>query len=168
MFPKPRGGPNGEAGYPFPRMVTILACGTRSVIEASFGPDQTGELSYARRLIVSLRPGMLLLGDRNFATYQLFTDITDTGADFLLRAKTGNTAMNLPVRERLYDGSFLTNARGQTVRMIDATMTVTTDAKTQTSPYRLITPLWTPARLPHSLWSGSTTNAGRSRPPTAS
>ena len=67
VFPKPRPGPNGEAGYPFPRMVTILACGTRSVIEASFGTDQTGELTYARRLMGSLRPGMLLLGDRNFA-----------------------------------------------------------------------------------------------------
>ena len=148
VFPKPRPGPNGEAGYPFLRMVTIIACGTRSVIEASFGTDQTGELTYARRLMGSLRPGMLLLGDRNFAAYQLFTAITDTGADFLLRAKTGTTAMNLPVRERLCDGSFLTSARGRTVRVIDAAITVTTDAKTTTSPYRLITTLLDPGQAP--------------------
>lgn len=147
-FPKPPGGPNGEPGYPFLRMVAIIACGTRSLLEASFGTDQTGELAYARRLMGCLRPGMLLLGDRNFATYQLFTDITDTGADFLLRAKTGSTAMNLPVRQRLSDGSFLTSARGRTIRVIDAVITLTTHAQTHTSPYRLITTLLDPAQAP--------------------
>lgn len=148
VFPKPRGGPNGEAGYPFLRMVAIIACGTRSVIEASFGTDQTGELTYARQLTASLRPGMLLLGDRNFATYQLFAAITDTGADFLLRAKTGNAAMNLPVRERLCDGSFLASARGMTIRVIDAAITVTTDSETRTNQYRLITTLLDPGQAP--------------------
>ncbi|WP_205787259.1 transposase domain-containing protein, partial [Specibacter cremeus] len=34
-YPKPRGGPNGEAGYPMLRMVAILTAGTRSVLEAA-------------------------------------------------------------------------------------------------------------------------------------
>lgn len=147
-FPKPRGGPNGEAGYPFLRMVALIACGTRTVIEAVFGSDRTGELSYAQQVMGALREGMLLLGDRNFATYQLFTDIADTGGDFLVRAKTGNGAMLLPAQQRLPDGSYLASARGVTVRVIDAHVEITTEAATRTGTYRLITTLLDPGEAP--------------------
>src|SRR5699024_6445150 len=39
-FPKPRGGPNGQAGYPMIRLVALVATGTRTIIEAAFGTDQ--------------------------------------------------------------------------------------------------------------------------------
>jgi len=148
LFPKPRGGPNGEAGYPFLRLVALVACGTRTIIEAAFGSDQTGELGYARQLTGALRAGMILLGDRNFATYQFFTDITATGADFLIRAKTGNGAMGLTAHERLPDGSYLADARGVTVRVIDAQVTLTTETGTRTGTYRLITTLLDPDKAP--------------------
>ncbi|WP_427008591.1 transposase domain-containing protein [Pseudarthrobacter sp. H2] len=112
MFPKPRGGPNGEAGYPMIRLVALVASGTRSVIEAVFGSDRTGELSYASQVAAALRPGMLLLGDRNFATYKFFTTVTGTGAGFLIRGKSGTGAMKLPATTRLHDGSYLSNAGG--------------------------------------------------------
>lgn len=160
VFPKPRGGPNGEAGYPFLRLVALVACGTRTIIDAVFGPDRTGELSYARALTGALRAGMLLLGDRNFATYQFFTDIAGAGADFLIRAKTGNGAMSLVAHEQLPDGSRLASARGVRVRVIDAQIHVTTEAGTRTGSYRLITTLLDPdeapagelVRLYHQRW----------------
>src|SRR5699024_5263141 len=65
-FPKPRPRPNGQAGYPFLRLVALVACGTRTIIEARFGSDRTGELGYARELTGALGQGMVLLGDRNF------------------------------------------------------------------------------------------------------
>lgn len=87
VFPKAKGGPNGCPGYPLLRLVAIVACGTRSIIEAVFGTDAIGELTYARDLTGALRTGMLLLADRNFATIRFMTDVASTGADFLIRAR---------------------------------------------------------------------------------
>lgn len=164
-FPKGSSGPNGPAGYPMIRLVTLVACGTRSVIEAVFGSDRVGELTYADRLIPSLKSGMLLLGDRNFATYKLFTQIARHGADFLIRGKTGNGAMKLPAIRYLPDGSFLAIAAGVRVRVIDAVITITTDAGIRLSEYRLITTLIDPAEAPaerlvqlyHQRWEIETT-----------
>lgn len=148
VFPKPRGGPNGEAGYPMIRLVALVATGTRSVIEATFGSDHVGELTYARTLLEALRPGMLLLGDRNFATYKLFAQVAAAGADLLIRGKTGSGAMRLPARRHLPDGSYHTHAGGVPVRVIDAVVAITTEAGTRTGHYRLITTLLDPAEAP--------------------
>ncbi|MEW1773652.1 hypothetical protein [Streptomyces sp. NPDC086777] len=81
-----------------------MACGTRSVIGAAFGPAATGELEYARRLAGDLRPGMLLLGDRMFASASLLNHWAATGADLPVRCKSGR---NLPAVARCRDGSTL-------------------------------------------------------------
>lgn len=148
VFPKPRGGPNGEAGYPMIRLVAIITAGTRSVIDVVFGSDRIGELTYASKVAAALRPGMLLLGDRNFATYKFFTTITNAGAEFLIRGKTGNGAMKLPVLTRLQDGSYLSAASGMQVRVIEAVVTITTQAGIRTGQYRLITTLLDPSEAP--------------------
>ncbi|MEW1982587.1 IS4 family transposase [Citricoccus sp. NPDC079358] len=145
VFPKPRSGPNGDPGYPMIRLVAIVTAGTRHVIEAAFGTDKIGELTYAERVATALRPGMLLLGDRNFATYRFFATISRARADFLIRAKTGHGAMNLPVLGPLPDGSFLSNAAGVPVRVIDAEVMITTEASARTGRYRLVTTLLDPA-----------------------
>ena len=147
-FPKPRSGPNGESGYPMLRMVAILTAGTRSILDASFGTDAVGELSYAHQVIACLCQGMVLLGDRNFATYRFFSDVAATGSDFLIRAKTGSTAMKLPILHRFPDGSFLSKAAGLAVRVIDAEIKVTTKKGARTSDYRLITTMLDPAEAP--------------------
>lgn len=100
------------------RLVTIVATGTRSLVEAVFGTDKTGKLTYADRAVGALGAGMLLLADRNFAGYRFFAQVTDAGADFLIRAKTNATAMKLPVLARLPDRSYLSAARGVTVGLI--------------------------------------------------
>ncbi|WP_345075414.1 IS4 family transposase, partial [Paeniglutamicibacter cryotolerans] len=143
-YPKPRGGPNGEAGYPMIRLVAVLTAGTRMLIEAAFGTDAVGELTYVHQLTSCLRPGMVLLGDRNFATYRFFAAVAHTGAVFLFRAKTGANAMILPVLERLPDGSYLSKAAGQPVRVVDAVLTLTTRAATRESGYRLVTTILDP------------------------
>lgn len=148
MFPKPPGGPNGEAGYPMIRLVAIIASGSRSVIEAVFGSDKVGELAYAEQVARALRPGMLLLGDRNFATYKFFATIAGSGAGFLIRGKTGHGAMKLPVATVLRDGSYLATAGGVPVRVIDAEVTIATAAGIRTSDYRLITTVLDPGRAP--------------------
>lgn len=166
VFPKPRGGPNGQAGYPMIRLVAIATAGTRSLIDAVFGTDAIGELTYAKQVAGALGKGMLLLGDRNFATSGFYTTVTDTGADFLIRAKSGRTAMKLPVMHRLADGSYLSVvAGGVTVRVIDAQVAITTETGTTAGRYRLITTLTDPiaapaqalVRLYHQRWQIETT-----------
>ena len=47
-------GNHGGSGYPLLRLVALVACGTRTVIDAVFGPASCGELDYAHRLRRSL------------------------------------------------------------------------------------------------------------------
>ncbi|WP_327085320.1 IS4 family transposase [Nonomuraea sp. NBC_01738] len=155
---------NGTSGYPQLRLTALVACGTRSVIAAVFGPASTGELDYARRLAACLRSGMLLLGDRNFAATDLLNQVAATGADLLLRCKSGR---NLPAVARCRDGSILARLGALTVRVIDAEITIRTAAGTRTGHYRLLTTLTDasayPAadliRLYHERWEIETAYA---------
>lgn len=163
VFPKAKAGPNGPAGYPMLRLVGLVACGTRTLLDAVFGSDRTGELTYAQDLAKTgaLRPGMLLLGDRNFSATGFITTVTDVGADFLIRAKTHSTALKLPALRRLPDQSFLSRIGEVTVRVVEAAITVTTADGTLThADYRLVTSLLDPdeapaialVRLYHERW----------------
>jgi hypothetical protein len=136
---------NGISGYPQLRLAALVACGTRSVIGAVFGPAATGELEYARRLAVDLRTGMLLLGDRNFAATALLNHWAATGADLLVRCKSGR---NLPPVARCRDGSSLARLGALTVRVIDAEISIRTAVGTHTGHYRLLTTLIDPGRYP--------------------
>ena len=133
-------GSHGGSGYPLLRLVAVVACGSRTVIDAVFGPFTVGELSYAPRLFGCLRPGMLLLADRNFAVRDLAEQIHATGADLLIRCKTSR---RLPAIRRYRDGSFLARLGTVTVRVIDAEITVTTTGGKphHSGQYRLITTL---------------------------
>jgi Insertion element 4 transposase N-terminal/Transposase DDE domain len=166
------GAGQGQAAYPQLRLVTLVACGTRALLDAAMGPVRgagAGERSLARALLGSLRAGMLLLADRNFYSYDLWTAAAGTGAHLLWRVKA---SMHLPVVRELPDGSWLTRVsdpraararvhkngqrrrRGSqlppedgplpaiTVRVIEYVLTVTTsDGATRAERYRHITTL---------------------------
>ncbi|HYN95288.1 MAG TPA: IS4 family transposase [Pilimelia sp.] len=138
-------GNNGGAGYPALRLSVLLTCGTRSIIDAVFGPSSTGELNQARTLARSLRAGMLLLADRNYAAADLVATLAATGADLLIRCKNDR---RLPMITRYRDGSWLSTIGPVRVRVIDAAITVTTTDGTHTSGYRLITTLLEAHRYP--------------------
>ena len=148
VYSKQRGGRNGDSGYPMLRLVVLVSCGTRTVIDAVFRPVSSGETTCARLLLGSLRAGMLLLADRNFAAGFLAAQITAARADFLIRVRTGNGAPKLPVLRRLPDGSYLSRFGGVPVRVIDAQITVTTSASRRLEGCRLITTLLDEARYP--------------------
>ncbi|WP_326696586.1 transposase [Streptomyces sp. NBC_01754] len=141
------------------RLVTLTACGTRTLMDAVFGTDVTGELTYARDLVTgagttrALRRGMLLLGDRNFSATRFVDTVASTGADFLIRAKTHSTALKLPILRRLPDGTFLSRIGEVPVRVVSATITLTpadsTSKHTATQhAYRLVTSLLDPDEAP--------------------
>jgi Insertion element 4 transposase N-terminal/Transposase DDE domain len=141
VFTKQRGGATGGSSYPMLRLVALVCCGTRSVIDAVFGPITSGETSYAARLLGSLRPGMIVLADRNFAAGALAAQIARAQAEFVIRVRTGRGAPKLPVLRRHSDGTYCSRFGGVPVRVIDAQITITTTAGRATSAYRLITTL---------------------------
>ena len=126
------------AGYPQIRLVALVACGTRAIIDAIFGPAAEGESTYVTRLLGSLHQGMIVLLDRGLSGNALLAAITGTGADFLARLTAGRKP---PVLRRLPDGSFLSVLGGTEVRVIECQITIATTAGTQTGIYRLATTL---------------------------
>jgi hypothetical protein len=136
-FTKHRGN-HGGTGYPQLRLVALLACGTRTVIDAVFGPTTTGETTYTRRLLASLHAGMILLADRNFGAADLAAQIAATGAHLLVRLKNGRT---MPILARYHDGSYLSMLGALRVRVIECEITISTSTGRQTGVYRLATTL---------------------------
>jgi hypothetical protein len=148
VYSRQRGGRNGDSGYPMLRLLALVSCGTRTVIDAVFRPITAGETTCTPLLLGSLRAGMLLLADRNFASGYLAAQITAARADFLIRVRTGNGAPKLPILRRLPDGSWLSHFGGVAVRVIDAEITVTTSTGRSCDGCRLITTLTDATRFP--------------------
>ena len=147
---------HGGTGYPMIRLLALVACGTRTIIDAAFGSTGIGETTYAPDLLDALHRGMIVLGDRNFAAQALITAIAHTGADLLIRTKAGRV---LPVCRRLPDGTYVSRMGPVEVRVIRAEITIATSAGQRKEVYQLVTTVLdtghTPAeimRLYHQRW----------------
>ena len=155
-------------GQPQLRLMALAECGTRAVIDAALdGAARASEQVLARRLLASLRPGMLLLADRNFPGHELWGLAAAAGADLLWRARAN---LVLPVLEVLPDGSWLSvmpappDARagasrrrrglpprhaGHRIRVVEYAVTVAgADGTARTEPFRLLTTLLDWERAP--------------------
>jgi Insertion element 4 transposase N-terminal/Transposase DDE domain len=172
-YPK-RIGDTIEFGYPLLRLLVIVECGTRAVLAACFGPETSGELPYASRLLGCLDRTMLLLADANFDAIDFLHDLADTGAQFLVRSSARRHPI---IQQRLTDGSYLATLntavyragvgyRLLPVRVIEAWITVTlADGTTRREPWRLVTSLLDAERYParelidlyHRRWQVETT-----------
>ncbi|MEV4183209.1 IS4 family transposase [Streptosporangium canum] len=145
------------SGYPQICLVALVACGTRAIIDAVFGPCSHGESTHGRRLLRSLRPGMIVLLDRGFATNAFLQSVADTDAAFLARL---SAVRKPPVLHRLPDGSFLSRIGQVQVRIIECEITIATTAGQHTGIYRLATtltdhrchPAFDLVRLYHERW----------------
>lgn len=131
-------GNNGGSGYPLLRLTALVACGTRTLIDAVFGPTSCGEITHAHHLVRSLRAGMMLLLDRNFAARDLITALAATGTEIMVRCKNGRV---MPVPARYPDGSYLSVLGAVKVRVVDAEITIATSTGRRTGVYRLATTL---------------------------
>lgn len=102
QFPKHSNG----VEYPYPqlRFVALVELGTRCMCAVAQGNDADSEKKLALAVIPRLQPGMLLLGDRYYLGYDLFSNVTATGAAVLFRAKAN---VGLKPRKSLPDGSYL-------------------------------------------------------------
>jgi hypothetical protein len=147
FFGRPGSG-RGSSAYPQARVAALAECGTHAIFAAATGPLATSEAVLAQRLFGALSPGMLLLADRGFHSFDLWQQATATGSDLLWRIKS--TAV-LPVIEQLDDGSYLSHiyaARDRrhtdpiTVRAIEYTL------PGNSTVYRLITTILDPDAAP--------------------
>lgn len=95
-------GPKASA-FPQVRVLALEECGSHAVTAASFGPCRVDERALLTDVLPALEPGMLVIVDRNFYSFQLWRKALDTGADLLWRVQASVT---LPVIEALPDGSY--------------------------------------------------------------
>jgi hypothetical protein len=103
QFGMPSNG-QGPAGYPQVRVVALAETGTRCLQGAALGALGTGEQPLARVLWPRLGAGDVVVGDRNFLSYEDLKAVVATGAHAVLRVKAG---VDLPVLARLGDGSWI-------------------------------------------------------------
>jgi len=168
-------GSKGPAKVPQVRLTLLIECATHAIIAARFDGTQTSEHVMAEAVITDLQPGMLLLADRNYYSFNRWHDAAVTGTHLLwrIRAKPGKGTMHLPIHTLLPDGSYLSTLREPnlarkarsrrtgagtglqqrrpdlTVRVIDHTITVTTsDGTTRHERYRLLTTILDPDQAP--------------------
>jgi hypothetical protein len=126
------------SGYPQICLVALVACGTRAVIDAVFGPRSSGETTHGKRLARSLQTGMIVLLDRGFSSNAYLATVAGTGAAFLARL---SATRKPPVLHRFDDGSFLSRIGTLEVRIIECEITIATTAGRTTGVYRLATTL---------------------------
>jgi hypothetical protein len=150
----------GEFGYPaasrgtsaFPqiRCVVLSETGTHAAFACAMGPYKQSEASLAKEVLPRLEAGMLLLADRGFFGYEMWTRAQATKADLLWRVKNN---MRLPLEKRLSDGSFLsriypspsdlrTGVGGTLVRVVEYKV------EGSDAPFRLVTTILDPDAAP--------------------
>jgi hypothetical protein len=161
----------GQAGYPQVRLLVLIACGTRALLAAAFGPRGTSEHALAREAAAQGTPvaGTIILADRNFGGYPLVSHFFNLRADLIWRIRADRV---LPRIAQFSDGSYLSVIpepaegrrlamarhrgrpatrvpRGIPVRVIEADITITPAAgPPRTEYYRLITTLHDTRKAP--------------------
>lgn len=150
------GGHHGGTGYPMLRLVALICCGTRTVVDAVFGSDQRSETTMAADLARALRPAMIVLADRHYGYAPTILALAQTGADLLVRVRNNH---RYPVLVRLADGSVLSRIGALRVRIVRATITTDTPAGQRSETYQLVTTVCDPdcpaedlVRLYHERW----------------
>lgn len=103
----------GPGPFPQVRLVGLTESGTHAIVAAAFDTRTVDERSLFAQLIDDLEPGMIVLCDRGFYSYQLWQQAAATGAQLLWRLKSDLT---LPVLQVLPDGSYLSELLPRTVK----------------------------------------------------
>lgn len=105
------GASRGQSGFPQLRFVTLVENGTHILFGARAGGSRESEVQLAQDVIDQLQPDMLCLADRAFFSYRSWQRADKTGAALVWRAKTN---LRLPLRQRLSDGSYLSQIYAST------------------------------------------------------
>lgn len=94
----------GGGAFPQVRVVALIECGTHATFDMEPMPYKTSEKEGAKKLIRSVKEGMLLTWDRYFHSYELHWRVKRKKAHLLGRIKIN---LVFPVVKRFPDGSYL-------------------------------------------------------------
>jgi hypothetical protein len=101
-------GEGHKSAFPKARVVTLNECADQAPLAAAIGPvvgEGSGEQPLAAALWHALTGEMMLLADRNFYSFGLWSSAADTGAQLLWRVKADLKLA--PVRWFEADGTYL-------------------------------------------------------------
>lgn len=143
----------GQSAFPQARLLGLVECGTHVIVAAGIAPYARSEKAMATELLPGwLSRDMLLMADRGFYSFKLWTIACDSGAALLWRV---SSTLKLAAQQVLSDGSYLSTVfdsedgarrHGRTVRVIEYTLQ---DSATPTQgSYRLVTNLLDPEQAP--------------------
>ena len=90
--------------YPQVQLLALCELGTHAVCGLAIKPIHCSEVAMVPTLLDLLEPGMLLIWDRGFFSYDLIRGVCARGAHLVARVK--NNSVLAPMRQ-LVDGSFL-------------------------------------------------------------
>jgi hypothetical protein len=148
FFGRPGVNKGEQAAFPQARVVALAECGSHAMFDAVVGSYTTAENTLARDLIDRLEPGMLVLADRGFCGFPLWSRAFATGADLLWRAMPNMKPRHV---ETLADGSWLAELRPSgnagrhatplAIRVIDYQVD---DGRPHDETYRLFTTILDP------------------------
>ena len=170
FFGRGKNGSDSANPYPQLRALALAEAGTRVLLGAAYGPSGSGEQRLAQDLLPAMGAGMLVLADRNFASWKLWRAATATGADLCWRM---SASFALPVRQVLPDGTYLSELRPPRtndgppirVRVIEySVLTVDQDGQETSELFALATTLLDVQRYPsielaglyHDRWQAET------------
>ena len=97
-----------DGAFPQVLGVYLCECGTHAICDAGFWPCRTSEHPGGRRMLRSVGPGMLVMWDCGFHSFDMCQICLDQGAQFLSRI--GNK-VKPAFHRRLPDGSYLAYIR---------------------------------------------------------
>ena len=97
------GSEKNPAPFPQVRVVGLGECGTHAIVAARLAAWRTSERALAGELLADFGPGMLIIADRGFYSWQLWQAAAASGADLLWRMQDGP---KLPVVRAFPDGSY--------------------------------------------------------------
>lgn len=105
-------GSRGHSAFPQVEVLYLCESGTHAICDMGCWPRTGQERTHARRLLRSLRPGMLLMADAGLQSFDLCADCVESQAHFLQRV-SGQLTLR-PLRH-LPDGSYLAELRATRV-----------------------------------------------------
>jgi hypothetical protein len=103
-FGRPSAGPRGDGAFPQVRKLSLVELGTHAEVAFVVRPGPSDERAMVAGLLRSLTPGILLLLDRAFFSYERWRQLAARGVK--LRARVVKALILRPVRVRA-DGSYL-------------------------------------------------------------
>lgn len=144
----------GQSAFPQARVLGLVECGTHVIVAADIAPyaGSSEKAMAAERLPGWLQNEMLVMADRGFYSFKLWTLACSSGAALLWRVSSN---IKLPAQQILTDGSYLSTVfdsadsarrHGRTVRVIEYTLDGS--AVPTLDSYRLVTTLLDPEQAP--------------------